>query len=81
MYNLLCCIYLCCFYLFLRLVFRNIFGWAYRTICYLSLLCNHYKGCVLELVVTVRHINPDLIRGPLTQTASNTVPQVNWSIE
>ena len=30
----------CCFYLFLRLVFRNIFGSAYVTICYLSLLCN-----------------------------------------
>ena len=64
----------CCFYLFLRLVFRNIFGWASVTICYLSLLCNHYKGCVLKLVATVRHKNPNLIRGPLTRTASNTVP-------
>ena len=51
------------------------------TICYLSLLWNHYKGCVLELVATVRHINPDLTRGPLAQIASNTVPQVNWSIK
>ena len=44
---------------------------------FLSLLCNHYKGCILELVATVRHISPDLIRGPLTQTSINTVPRVN----
>ena len=29
-----------------------------------------YKGCVLEFVATVRHINPDLISGPLTQLAT-----------
>ena len=30
------------------------------TICYLSLLSNHYKECALEFVATVRHIIPNL---------------------
>ena len=36
--------------------------WASVTICYLSLLCNYYKECVLEFVATLRHINADLIK-------------------
>ena len=74
----------CCFYLFLRLVFRNIFGWASVIIRHLSLLCNHYKECILELLATVRHINADLIKEAFDLdswqqcTTSQLVPWVDW---
>ena len=49
-------LYLCyCFYFFLRLVFRNIFGWASVIIRYLSLFWQSHS--LIHMLIKIPHQN------------------------